>query len=332
MFTSKSILWSLFLILGWYGTSISLGVYNKWLFSEKHHNFRFPMFTSAIQQAIQYLITWIVFHFYTDLRPKRKLSQREYATILPCAITTGLDIGFSNASLKTITLTFYTMVKSGAPVFVLLFAFLFRLEKPSVKLAFIIFVICLGVFIMVHGDTQFDLYGYLLVQTATVLSGLRWSLTQVLLGKESHGLDNPVATIHVLAPMITLTFLGCFFVFEDGMSALVIEMSKNTLGLLSIISGGGVLAFIMIVFEYALISHTSVVTLSVAGIFKEIVTLVTGHFVFQDNFTTNTLVGLVCSLVGIIMYNYVKLTQKKHQSEEFEFQELRDEDWDEDFS
>jgi drug/metabolite transporter (DMT)-like permease len=54
--------------------------------------------------------------------------------VVPCGLATGLDIGLSNNSLKYITLSLYTMVKSSAPIFVLLFAFLFRLEKPTFKL------------------------------------------------------------------------------------------------------------------------------------------------------------------------------------------------------
>jgi solute carrier family 35 protein C2 len=71
------------------------------------------------------------------------------------------------------------MVKSGAPVFVLLFAFAFGLEKPNVKLIAIISVIVFGVYLMVSDETKFHLLGYILVQVATVSAGLRWAMTQV---------------------------------------------------------------------------------------------------------------------------------------------------------
>ena len=48
---------------------------------------------------------------------------------MPNGITTGLDIGFSNMSLVFINLSFYTMCKATSPVFLLLFAFIWGIEK-----------------------------------------------------------------------------------------------------------------------------------------------------------------------------------------------------------
>jgi len=77
-----------------------------------------------------------VLHFlYPHLKPTRFPKIKDYITkVVPCGLATGLDIGLSNNSLKYITLSFYTMVKSSAPIFVLLFAFMFKLEKPTIKL------------------------------------------------------------------------------------------------------------------------------------------------------------------------------------------------------
>src|SRR6266568_7367484 len=47
------------------------------------------------------------------------------------------------------------MCKSSALGFVLLFAFLFRLEQPSWKLVFIIVTMTIGVVMMVAGETAF---------------------------------------------------------------------------------------------------------------------------------------------------------------------------------
>lgn len=51
------------------------------------------------------------------------------AAVVPNGITTGLDIGFSNMSLVFINLSFYTMCKATSPVFLLLFAFIWGIEK-----------------------------------------------------------------------------------------------------------------------------------------------------------------------------------------------------------
>ena len=102
-------------------------------------------------------------------------------TILPNGVATGLDIAISNASFAFITLSFYTMCKSSAPLFLLLFAFLWRIEKPTWPLAATVAIISAGLLLLVAGEVEFDLLGFVLVMTAACMSGLRWTITQVLL-------------------------------------------------------------------------------------------------------------------------------------------------------
>lgn len=51
------------------------------------------------------------------------------------------------------------MCKSSTLAFVLLFAFAFRLEKPSLKLVSIILTIVSGVILMVSDETEFEFTG-----------------------------------------------------------------------------------------------------------------------------------------------------------------------------
>lgn len=106
------------------------------------------------------------------------------------------------------------MCKSSSLAFVLLFAFLFKLEVPSWKLGGIIFIITAGVVLMVSTETQFDLAGMIEVLTASALGGLRWSLTQILLDKESMGMSNPIATLFWLAPIMGVTLATCSMLWD----------------------------------------------------------------------------------------------------------------------
>ncbi|KAJ3212627.1 Triose-phosphate Transporter [Entophlyctis luteolus] len=219
-----------------------------------------------------------------------------------------------NAAGQIISLSFYTMIKSGAPVFVLMFAFLFKLEKPTWKLTGVILLICTGVALMVGGETKFDLRGYVEVQAATVLSGFRWSLTQILLAKASLGMSNPLATSIFLAPVMAVSLIIASAIMEDvrslPSSALVVS-APGTLAAMLLF--GGVLAFLMVMSEFQLIRVTNVVTFSVAGVFKEILTIVASSLVFDDGeWTVVKLCGLLLSLVGIALYNYFRITALQH--------------------
>ena len=145
--------------------------------------------------------------------------------VIPTAMATSLDIGLSNLSLKTITLSFYStyhiptfsidiylsiplplaMCKSSSLIFVLGFAFLFRLEQFSYRLVGVITLIFSGVVLMVATETHFVLSGLILVLSASALGGLRWSLSQLLLKDKTMGLDNPPATIYWLSPVMGVT-------------------------------------------------------------------------------------------------------------------------------
>ncbi|KAJ3209344.1 Triose-phosphate Transporter [Dinochytrium kinnereticum] len=301
-------------ILLWFTTSLTLSLYNKWLFGQGQKNFKFPLFSSSIHMVLQYglsfgAVSWV----WPRMRPKKFPPVRDYLLrVLPCGVATGLDIGLSNSSLETISLSFYTMVKSGGPIFVLLFAFWFGLEKPTWKLTGIILIICLGVLLMVIHETHFNLSGYLQVQVATVLAGFRWSITQILLERESIGMSNPFATSMFLAPVMGVCLLIASVIVEKTPWALAssgyFDNATDTVKTLALIGVGGLVAFVMVISEFKLIATTSVVTFSIAGIVKEIITISASAIVFKDTFTVTNIIGLMISLVGIGLYNYVRIT------------------------
>lgn len=202
------------------------------------------------------------------------------------------------------------MCKSSVLGFVLLFAFLFRLEKPSWKLAAIITTMTAGVIMMVAGETSFDALGFVLVMSAAASSGFRWSLTQILLLRNP-ATSNPFSSIFFLAPVMFLTLL-VLAVPVEGPVALVrafaaLSAEKGTVLSLTILLFPGCLAFAMTASEFALLQRTSVVTLSICGIFKEVLTISTASIIFADELTPINASGLVVTIATMAYYNYTKM-------------------------
>ncbi|GAA5960296.1 hypothetical protein JCM3765_002534 [Sporobolomyces pararoseus] len=301
-------------ICAWYCFSTLISVYNKWMFAEDHFNFPYPLFVTSIHMLVQWLLAALVLSIFPRLRPTTRPAANDYATkVAPCGMATGLDIGLSNLSLRTITLSFYTMCKSSGLAFVLLFAFLFKLEKPSWRLAGIILIITSGVVLMVSTETQFHLVGMIEVLTASALGGLRWSLTQILLDKEGMGMGNPIATLFWLAPVMGATLALCSMAFDGWFTIFSNETFfgsfSTTMHTLLAVLFPGLIAFMMNVTEFGLIQRTSVVTLSVAGIFKEVAVIFLSTIVFHDVLTPINVSGLVVTIFGIALYNYLKYRQ-----------------------
>ncbi|KAJ2909423.1 hypothetical protein GGI21_001897 [Coemansia aciculifera] len=299
-------------VLLWYIFSGTLSVYNKWLFGASERDFPFPLFVSAVHMAVQYALATTVLWLYPSLRPSQSPTLDMYLTrVVPCGVASALDIGLSNISLRTITLTFYTMCKSSNLGFVLLFAFIFGLERPRVALIAIVVVISVGVVLMAAGEVDFVLSGFLEAIISSAMSGLRWSLTQILLLQSRFGMNNPFATMSRLTPVMGVCMLAFSLILEDPFT----EMSKNknldtAHGIAFIVFMmilGGFLAFSMVLAEFFLIARTSVITLSIAGMLKEVMMFGVAHLVFGDTMTAINFCGLLVALFGIGMYNWLKI-------------------------
>ncbi|CAJ2513870.1 Uu.00g019890.m01.CDS01 [Anthostomella pinea] len=322
----------------WYLFSLSISLYNKWMFDSNQLNFAFPLFTTAMHMLVQFTLAGLVLYFIPSLRPgyaqhssdlgrSRHESEPErpimtkmfYLTrIGPCGAATGLDIGLGNTSLKIITLTFYTMCKSSSLAFVLIFAFFFRLETPTWRLVGIIATMTAGVVMMVAGEVEFKLRGFILVISAAFFSGFRWGLTQILLLRHP-ATSNPFSSIFLLAPVMFATLLVIafpvegFFELIEGLKVLSNEWGSVKAPLILLFPG--TIAFLMTASEFALLQRSSVVTLSIAGIFKEVVTILAAALVFDDKLTPINISGLLVTIGAIGAYNWIKLTKMRDEAQ-----------------
>lgn len=111
------------------------------MFSEKHLDFKFPLFTTSMHMIVQFALASLVLYFLPHFRPgydsvlderhahgteadrathdmmegtKPLMTRGFYFTRLgPCGMATGLDIGLGNTSLKYISLSFYSKTRTS---------------------------------------------------------------------------------------------------------------------------------------------------------------------------------------------------------------------------
>lgn len=358
-------------IASWFAFATLLSMYNKWMFTPAYFNFPFPLFVTTMHMAMQFIMSATVRKLWPHVfnPPGRPTAEEYIRKCLPCGVTTGLDIGLSNLSLRTITLSLYTMCKSSSLIFVLTFAFLFRLEKFSWRLVGVILLITAGVLLMVlstdvsgsapstpptppvddgisdklllvrsmveaslprglpeHLKTPMAV-GVMLVMAASAFGGLRWALTQVLLTGHGHGaptqrqkpaverrtmgLNNPAATIFWLSPTMFFTlFTVAMWVEGPFPKALTDSGFFDTFGgsirTIGFILLPGVIAFCMVMSEYYIIQRTGVVPMSIAGIFKEVTTILLSTWFFGDSITLVNWIGLIITFGGIVIFTHYK--------------------------
>lgn len=299
------------------------------MFSGDIISFPFPLFMTSLHQAVQFALSALFLYLIPSLRPQRttlppaavlpgadpqkgmSMKRLYIVHLIPGGVATALDMGLGNMSLRFSSLTFMTACKSSTLVFILLFAFLFGLERPSIRLALIIAVMTAGEVMMVLGEVTFSAPGFALVTASAFFSGFRWALSQLLILKHP-ATSNPVSMLFHLSPVVFVTLFGISIYVEDTQAIIdalyaLAETCGSMTTAISLLLLPGCLAFCMVLSQFALLQRSSVVTLSVFGILKEVVIISVAGVVFGDQLTTVNVCGVVAIMASVIAYNYIKL-------------------------
>ena len=304
-------------MLGWFIFSALLTSYNKYVFGEGQMAFPCPLFLTALH----FLVQWAFSHYACEFFPEtlgtqtvKDLSWKDWALIaVPCGLVTALDVGLSNLSLAYITITFYTMVKSSTPVFVLGWAHVFGIEKITWQLIGVTAVIAVGEFVTVYGEVDFVLKGFLLILTASVMSGARWTLVQLKLQSMQPPMKTTISTMRLLSPSMFCSMIFISFAVERPWNDFM-QMDAHDLRWVLILGfGGGLIAISMILCEFYLILEASAVILMIGGVLKEMVTIVIGVTLFGDDLNSTKIFGMCIVFSGVILYKIVFHLEKEEK-------------------
>jgi solute carrier family 35 protein C2 len=235
---------------------------------------------------------------------------------IPCGLVTSFDVGLSNLSLVTISITFYTMVKASTPVFVLAWAYVFGIERITINLLIVVAIIAAGEFLTVLGEVEFQLSGFILCLLASVMSGARWTLVQLKLQTLDPPLKTTFAAMKMLAPSMFVSMFIISLCLERPWNKFKNLDGGQILHILSLGSVGASFAILMILCEFYLIMYSSAVILMIGGVLKEMVTIVMGVTFFHDELNGINLAGCFVVFLGIVYYKVTfHLDKQKHGSD-----------------
>ncbi|KAF7987659.1 hypothetical protein HCN44_003522 [Aphidius gifuensis] len=310
---------SLIIILIYFILSVGLTFYNQWLYND--YNFKYPLTVSTCHLLVKFILSSLI----RNLRKCREGHQQKrvpwysiLSVLAPPGIASGFDIGLSNWAQSLITLSLYTMTKSTTIIFILGFSLIFKLEKKSWSLGSVVILISCGLLMFTYKSTQFQTFGFILCLFASFTSGIRWTMTQLIMTKTKLGLNNPVDMMYHMQPWMLFAIIPIALWFEaDVVYNLFNTVDTNKLDgpikTTTAVLFGAIIAFNMEIMEYLVISNTSSLTLSISGIVKEICTLILAHIYRGDIMTGINFVGLLMCLSGIIVHIIQKIifTKKK---------------------
>jgi len=294
---------TLCLIGFYYVTSIGLTFFQSSLIKK----IKFPMTIVSVHFLIKLILSYFARISYEIYTGKERVTL-EWKTLLGrvgvVAVVAALDIGLSQAGFQYIQVALYTVTKSTSIIFILLFSLIFGLERKHWSLIAIVSMIGVGLMMFTYKSTDFNLLGFSMVLTASFLSGIRWTLSQLIMQRSSLGLSNPIDMIYHVQPIMTFTLLP-FVLGFDGPKLLDLaeHFSDYNFEVFALdvgeVMAGGILAFLMEASEFLLVSHTSSLTLSISGIVKEIITMGLAVIYQSTDLSNINLAGLVVCLLGI---------------------------------
>lgn len=127
-------------IAGWFIVSIFLTLYNKLSFTTMGMDF--PLTITCIHLVLRVPMAVVAMRYMGVHR--KSFSWRELRrSVGPVGVAMALDIGLSNMSFMFVSVTYYTIVKSSVPIWVLGFSVLLGLQRFTLSLGAVVICIVL---------------------------------------------------------------------------------------------------------------------------------------------------------------------------------------------
>lgn len=298
-------------VLLWFVPSIGLNLFNKWLFNHWLGGFTFPLTATMTHMFCNTMVAWACIRALKIEVPH--IEWRNYCLfVVPIGVFTGLDISMTNLSFLLISVSLITVIKSASPFFILIFSFCLGLEHVRANLVAVVLIICAGAAMATTSAVETSgnvLLGSIFVLASSLAGGARWAITQVMLQqKTTNEKMSPLVALYFTAPVCAVCLVPIVVTKElpELFDSKFVSDGTTVLQTLGLLGCGVLMAFSLIIAEYAIISRFSAVTMTLAGVIKELLTIGLGIVLFGDRLSANTIVGAFVIIIGVLYYSHIK--------------------------
>lgn len=261
------------------------------------------MFLTTWHMLLSTILTQILSRT-TDLLPAVKTAQVDGTVmrnqIFPVAVLFAVSLICANRAYIYLSVSFLQMLKASTPVFVLSLTVLMGLESSSFLETSIVIIISLAVAITSIGELHFNIIGFWSQLTAIITESGRLVLTNVLLKKLK--LDSLSTLYYVAPPCFCLNFLS-MLIFEY--SAIPWERVFTPVFVLVLLCNG-LVAFALNISLVMVINHSSALSLSLAGVIKDILLVTLSMLVFKSPVSLLQCLGYAIALLALNLHRELK--------------------------
>lgn len=278
--------------------------FNKWVLSSKEIGFPYPLGLTLMHMVFSSILCFIVIKVLKLIKLQDGMTPEIYvSSVFPIGAMFAMTLWLGNTAYLYISVAFAQMLKAIMPVAVFLLGAAVGLEVLSCKMFLIMSVISFGVLVASYGEINVNWVGVVYQMGGVIGEALRLIFMEILLKRKGLKL-NPITMMYYVSPCSTL----CLFIPWIFLEKPKMESTTNWKFDPVIMSLNALCTFALNVSVFLVISHTSALTIRVAGVVKDWVVVLLSALLFADTkLTTINLFGYGVAIAGVAAYNNYKI-------------------------
>eukprot|EP00250_Pteridium_aquilinum_P013674 c21497_g1_i2 orf=231-1205(+) len=285
--------------------------FNKWVLSSKTMNFPYPVALTLLHMVFSSVLCFFVVRVLKVVKLDQKITFDIYATsVFPIGAMFAMTLWLGNTAYLYISVAFAQMLKAVMPVAVFLFGAAVGLESLNLQMFSIMSVISLGVLVASYGEIGFNWVGVVYQLGGVIGEASRLICIEILLKRKGVKL-NPLTMMYYISPCSAI----CLFVPWIFLEKPKMDLTEKWIFDPWILSLNALCTFALNVSVVLVISHTSAVTIRVAGVVKDWVVVLVSALLFSDTkLTFINIVGYGIAIAGVAAYNKAKLVEPEGEA------------------
>lgn len=284
--------------------------FNKWVLSSKEINFPYPLGLTLLHMVFSSVLCFTLTKVLKILKVEEGMTAEIYVTsVVPIGAMFAMTLWLGNTAYLYISVAFAQMLKAIMPVAVFVLGVAAGLELMSFRMLLIMSVISLGVLVASYGEIDINWIGVVYQMGGVVGEALRLIFMEILVKRKGLKL-NPISVMYYVSPCSALClFIPWIFLEKSKMEA---HGPWNFPPL--VLALNCLCTFALNLSVFLVITHTSALTIRVAGVVKDWVVVLLSALLFADTrLTIINLFGYGIAIAGVAAYNNQKLKKEASQ-------------------
>ncbi|KAL7218473.1 hypothetical protein ACSBR2_011687 [Camellia fascicularis] len=281
--------------------------FNKWVLSSKEINFPYPLGLTLLHMVFSSVLCFVLTKIFKIMKVEEGMTAEIYVTsVIPIGAMFAMTLWLGNTAYLYISVAFAQMLKAIMPVAVFILGVAAGLEMMSCRMLLIMSVISFGVLVASYGEIDINWIGVVYQMGGVIGEALRLIFMEIFVKRKGLKL-NPISVMYYVSPCSALClFIPWIFLEKPKMDA------QGTWSFQPVIlTLNSLCTFALNLSVFLVISHTSALTIRVAGVVKDWVVVLLSALLFADTkLTMINLFGYGIAIAGVAAYNNHKLKKE----------------------